>query len=57
MENSGPKIENLLEECIKRNASDLHIQYGLAPILRVDGALMPIPEQPALNEEMLKNLI
>ena len=47
MENSGqtlntPNIEALLEECIRRNASDLHIQYGLPPILRVDGALTPI---------------
>ena len=51
MENSGPKIETLLEECIRRNASDLHLQYSLPPILRVDGALAPIPNQPALNEE------
>ena len=57
MENSGPKIETLLEECIRRNASDLHLQYSLPPILRVDGALAPIPNQPALNEEMLRNLI
>ena len=52
-----PKIEILLEECIKRRASDLHIQYGLPPILRVDGALVTIPNMPALNEEMLKDII
>ena len=61
MENSGqkvtPKIETLLEECIRRKASDLHIQHGLPPILRVDGELVPISGQPALNDEMLKNLI
>ncbi len=67
MENSGQqpvantptqlKIENLLEECVRRNASDLHIQYGLPPILRIDGALAPVPGTPSLNEEMLKNLI
>ena len=57
MENSGPKIETLLEECIKRNASDLHIQTGLAPILRVDGKLIPIPDQPVLTPQMIEQLV
>ncbi len=59
METSGQKIkiETLLEECVRRKASDIHIQYGLPPILRVDGALVPIPDTPALNEEMLRDLI
>ena len=61
MESSGQsnilKIETLLEECVKRNASDLHIQYGLPPILRVDGVLAPIAGTPALNEEMVRNLV
>ena len=64
MQNSGQntvnttvKIETLLEECVRRNASDLHLQYGLPPILRVDGMLTPVAGTPALNEEMLKNLI
>ena len=52
-----PRIESLLEECIKRNASDLHIQYGLPPILRIDGALTPIVGAPALNDEAIRNLI
>lgn len=51
------KIESLLEECVRRNASDLHLQYGLPPILRIDGALSPVPSTPVLNEEMLKSLI
>ena len=61
MESSGQsnilKIETLLEECVKRNASDLHIQYGLPPILRVDGVLAPIAGTPTLNEEMVRNLV
>ncbi len=62
MENSGqtltqPKIETLLEQCIRRNASDLHLQYGLQPILRIDGALTPITDQKVLDEEDLRNLI
>lgn len=62
MENSGqttnrPKIENLLEECIRRNASDLHIQYGLPPILRIDGELIPIAGAPNLTEDVVRELI
>ena len=61
MENSGqlkiPKIETLLEECIRRNASDLHLQYGLPPVLRVDGVLTPISGFAALKEDVLRNLI
>lgn len=61
MESSGqttsPKIEILLEECIRRHASDLHVQYGLPPILRIDGALTPVANMPALNEAMLKDII
>lgn len=51
------KMETLLEECVRRNASDLHIQVGLPPILRVDGVLTPIPNTPVLNETMIGNLI
>ena len=54
---SVPKIETLLEECVKRDASDLHIQYGLPPILRVNGALTPIAGIPALPEDIVRNLI
>lgn len=61
MENSGqlrqPKIETLLEECIRRKASDLHVQYGLPPILRIDGALIPMGDMPPLDETMLQNII
>ncbi|MBQ8996839.1 type IV pilus twitching motility protein PilT [Candidatus Saccharibacteria bacterium] len=57
MENSGPRIETLLEECIKRNASDLHIQVGLPPILRQDGALVAIAGMPALTPQMVEQMI
>lgn len=57
MEESGPKIEILLEECVKRGASDLHIQYGLPPVLRIDGLLVPINGHAPLNEDTLKALI
>lgn len=59
MENSGQtlRIEALLEECIKRKSSDLHIQVGLPPILRTDGRLVPIAGLPVVTEEMAEQLI
>lgn len=59
MENSGQtvKIEVLLEECVKRDASDLHLQVGLAPILRVDGALTPITSFPKLTNKMVEECV
>ena len=52
-----PRIEILLEEVIKKKASDLHLQVGLPPMLRVDGALMPVTGADALTEEAVETLI
>ncbi len=54
---AGPRIEVLLEEVIKKKASDLHLQVGLAPMLRVDGALTPVPSADPLTEEAVEGLI
>lgn len=52
-----PRIEVLLEEVIKRKASDLHIQVGLPPMLRIDGSLRPISGAEVLTEEAVEVLI
>ncbi len=52
-----PRIEVLLEEVIKKKASDLHIQVGLQPMLRVDGSLVAVPGSDILNEETVELLI
>jgi len=52
-----PRIEVLLEEVIKKKSSDLHLQVGLPPMLRVDGKLMPIPGADILNDEAVEALI
>jgi twitching motility protein PilT len=52
-----PRIEILLEEVIKKKASDLHIQVGLPPMLRVDGALLPVSGAEALTEEAVEGLV
>lgn len=51
------RIELLLEEVIRKHASDLHIQIGLPPMLRIDGALTPVPGYNALNEEAVEKLV
>jgi twitching motility protein PilT len=53
----NPRIEVLLEEVLKKKASDLHIQVGLPPMLRVDGALMAVVGSEPLNEEAIESLI
>jgi twitching motility protein PilT len=45
-------FESLLAECIKKNASDLHITVGRPPTLRVDGLLLPVKGCPVLTPEM-----
>jgi twitching motility protein PilT len=52
-----PRIEVLLEEVIKKKASDLHLQVGLPPMLRVDGALLPVTGTDILDEEAIEALI
>lgn len=52
-----PKIEVLLEEVIKKKASDLHLQVGLPPMLRVDGSLVAVSGVDALTEESIETLI
>lgn len=51
------RIELLLEEVVKRKASDLHIQVGLRPMLRIDGGLEPSANGDILNEEAVEALI
>jgi len=51
------RIEILLETVIKQKASDLHLQVGLPPMLRVDGALKAIPSTDVLTEEAVETLV
>jgi twitching motility protein PilT len=57
MQNNTPKIEILLEEVIKRKGSDLHLQVGLPPVVRVDGALNQLPNYAPLGEKEVETLV
>jgi len=52
-----PRIEVLLEEVVKKKASDLHLQVGLPPMIRIDGALMPVSGADTLSDEAVETLI
>lgn len=52
-----PRIETLLDEVVKKKASDLHLQVGLAPMLRIDGSLTPVTGADVLNEEAIEALV
>ena len=51
------RIEVLLQEVINQKASDLHIQVGLPPIVRIDGSLGPIANTPVLDAATVENLV
>lgn len=52
-----PRIEVLLEEVLKKKASDLHLQVGLPPVIRVDGSLVQLTAFEPLTEEAVESLI
>jgi len=57
MATSEMRIELLLEEVVKKKASDLHLQVGLAPTLRIDGKLLPVQAAQVLDEASVEKLI
>ena len=57
MSTGQPRIELLLEEVVKKKSSDLHLQVGLPPMLRIDGSLTPMPGADILSEETVETLI
>ncbi len=57
LDRSALKIETMLEQVIKFEASDLHLQVGLPPMLRVDGSLKAIDEAPKLEPADVEKLV
>lgn len=55
--NQELRIEILLEEIVRKNASDLHLQVGLPPMMRLDGALIPFSGYQNLNAEQVEKLV
>lgn len=52
-----PKIAVLLDEVVKRKASDLHLQVGQPPMIRVDGSLAASQTPTPLTEQAVETLV
>jgi twitching motility protein PilT len=50
-------IDDLLEQAVVRNASDLHISVGTAPVLRINGSLARISGPEALDGEATRTML
>ncbi len=50
------ELEDLLLVAIKENASDLHLNVGRHPTLRVEGFLTPLVKKPVLTAESAQGL-
>lgn len=50
-------IQQLLDLTIQRKASDLHLSVGFAPILRINGELIPVPGEHPVTPSEIESLI
>lgn len=50
------KIEDLLEEVVKHDSSDLHLTVGAPPMLRLDGTLTPVQDTSPLTADDIEKL-
>ena len=44
-------INDLLKMAVEGGASDLHLKVGSHPVGRIDGKLVPLPDQSRLMQE------
>jgi twitching motility protein PilT len=50
-------LQQLLAECAKRQASDLHVKAGSKPIVRIHGHLELQDDLPSINQEFVRRAI
>src|SRR3954452_9562209 len=50
-------VDDLLEQMVARNASDLHVTVGAHPVVRVRGKLEPLQEIPPLTPAVRPQLL
>jgi len=51
------KIFELMDQAIEANASDIHLTVKVPPLMRVDGALVPMPGREMLEIGTIKELV
>lgn len=47
-------LQNIIQTALERKASDIHFTKGRPPLLRIDGALIPLPSETDLNPPELE---
>src|SRR5690606_12307920 len=52
----GVRIADLLKTIVARGASDIHLQAGAPPHMRVDGELQPYEAVPPLSPEQAEQI-
>ena len=50
-------IQQLLEEALRRGASDVHLMVGVYPTLRIDGKLIPITKGSTPTPDYIEKLV
>jgi twitching motility protein PilT len=50
-------LQELLTECAKRKASDLHLKAGTKPILRIHGHLEMQDDLPLVSQEFVRRAV
>ena len=56
-ENYKAHMDTLLVATARQGASDLHIAVGRRPTIRLDGALIPLQQEPVITPELAEGLI
>ena len=51
------KAVDILRTAVTQGASDIHIVPGAAPLLRINGSLMPLPNCPACTPDQTREFI
>jgi twitching motility protein PilT len=54
---SPAAIDALLGIMLERQASDLHVSTGVAPVLRVDGEMVPVPGHGSMAAETIQKTL
>ena len=52
-----PYVEEAMRYLVNKGASDLHLSAGSAPLVRLHGALVPIPGTPELTAEDTQEML
>src|SRR4051794_1617259 len=53
----GVQLIDLLQEAVKRGASDVHLKVGRPPVVRFDGDLIPLEGFPPLGTLELEDIV